>query len=79
MNLSQASLRDSESCCTKDVMSFLNFTVLAGGKYFARNFVAREFQVVMESAGSECSQALALSFKEYGKTRSLIASLATRL
>ena len=55
-------------------MSFLNFTVLAIGKYFARNLVARVFQVVKEPAGSECIQAFALSFKEYGKTHSLIAS-----
>ena len=60
-------------------MSFLNFSVLAGGKYFERNLVAKVFQVVMEPAGSECSQALALSFNEYEKTHSLIASLAARL
>ena len=55
------------------------FVVLAGGKYFARNLVARVFQVVMEPAGSECSQAFALSFKEYGKPRSLIAYSDARL
>ena len=59
-------------------MSFLNFDVLAGGKYFARNLVAKMFKVVMKPAGSECSQAFALSFKKYGKTRTFIASLDAR-
>ena len=60
-------------------MSFFNFTVLAGGKYFTRNLVAKVFQVVMEPTGSECSQAFAMSFKEYGKTHSLTAYSAARL
>ena len=60
-------------------MSFLSFAVLVGEKYFARNLVAIVFQVVMELAGNECSQALALYFKEYGETRSLIASSAPQL
>ena len=79
MYLSQASQRDVESYSTKDVMSFFSFAILTGGKYFARILVVRVFQVLIEPAGSEFSRALALSFKEYGKKRSLIASSAAWL
>ena len=66
MNLSHASYNDSESCCMKDVMSFLNFVILVGGKYLERNLIAVIAQVVMDPTGNDCNHPLAISFREYG-------------
>ena len=55
----------------------LSLAVLPGGKYLLRKAFERVFQVVMEFGSSLRSQSLALSFKEKGKSLSLMASALT--
>lgn len=61
------------------VISFLIFTILAGGKNFARNVLAKSSHVVMVNGGSEFNHAFALSQRENGKSLNLIASSETLL
>ena len=53
----------------------LSLAVLPGGKYLLRKAPESAAQVVNELGSSFCSQSLALSLSEKGKSRSLIASL----
>ena len=60
-------------------MSFLNLTILVGGKYLDKKICAKSFYVVIKPAGRELSHSFALSFKEKGNNLSRIASLLTPL
>jgi len=53
--------------------------VFPGGKYLLRKALERTSQVVNELGSSFCSQSLALSLNEKGKSRSRIASADTQL
>lgn len=62
----------------KLVISFLSLAVLpGGGKYLIRKACDKAFQVVKELGALEFNQALALSFRENGKSQSRIASSLT--
>ena len=61
------------------MISVLSLTVSLGGKYLLRNALERPSQVVVEFGSSFCSQSLALSLSEKGKSRSRIASIDTLL
>ena len=60
-------------------MSFLILTVLASGKYLAKNLYANASQVVIELTGKELNQLLVLSFKEKLNSLSLMALSVTPL
>ena len=60
-------------------MSVLSLAVLPGEKYLLRNALERISQVVNELGSSFCSQSLALSFREKGKSRRQIALVDTPL
>ena len=60
-------------------MSVLSLTVLPSWKYLLRNAFERASQVVNELSSSFCSQSLALSLSENGKSLSRIASVVTPL
>jgi len=77
--LSHPSKSDSPSVCLKQVIWFLSWAVLLGGKYLARNAFFNSFHVVMEFDGRDCSQALALSLREKGNKRRRMASGSTPL
>ena len=68
---------DSPSCWVKDVMSVLSLAVLPGGKYLLRKAFERAAQVLNELGSSFCSQSLALSLSENGKSLSRIALVVT--
>jgi len=57
------------------VISALSFAVLPGGKYLLRKALESVSQVVKALGSAFCSQSLALSVSEKGKSCSLIASL----
>ena len=61
------------------MISLRNLTVLAGGKYLARNFCTKVAQSNIDPAGKEFNYSLALSFREKGNNLNLIASLGTPL
>ena len=73
LNLSHALYKLSSSSWWKDVISFLNFALLVGGKYFIKNLSAKSFHVVIESGGKEFNHVRAQSLKEYEKSLSLNA------
>jgi len=58
-------------------MSVLSLAVLPGGKYLLRNALESTSQVVNKLGSSFCSQSLALSRSEKGKSRRRIASVDT--
>ena len=57
---------DFLSSCTNSLISFLNLTVLALGKYFLKNYLIKSFQEVTELAAKPYIQCLAESFKVKG-------------
>ena len=74
LNLSHASHKLSSSSWWKDVILFLNFAFLVGGKYLIKHLSAKSFHVVIESGDREFNHALARSLKENEKSLSLNAS-----
>jgi len=60
-------------------MLVLIFAIFKGGKYLLRNAMERASHMVNELGSSICSQSLALSFNEKGKSYNRIASVDTPL
>lgn len=62
----------------KNVISFLNCTILEGGKYFKMNFLTISAQVVTECGVRELNDNLAAPYKEKGNNLGQIVSSKTQ-
>ena len=63
--------------CIKLVILLCSLTVLVGEKYLARNFCVKVAQLVIDPTVKEFNHSLALSFREKGKSLSVMASSGT--
>lgn len=76
---SHASKSNSSSICMKQVIWFLNYAILLGGKYLSRNDFFNSFHVVIEFDGRDCCHARALPLREKGNIINWMDSGSTPL
>lgn len=65
--------KKSLSIWTKEEITFLNFTILDGEKYFKMNFLVIYSQVLIEFGANKLSQSMTAPFEEKLNDLSFIA------